>query len=107
VQYGSEKKSTRISSFSGARKPIEWSSREEQPKQLTHLPHLAIMMRMIDATIEIDLVIATMIAEEIKTKKVMETFCQCLVSILNSSIYFTALTLFDTGAYTSSDSSSS
>ena len=29
------------------------------------------------------------------------TYRQCLVSLANSSTYFTALTLFDTGAYTS------
>jgi hypothetical protein len=29
------------------------------------------------------------------------TYRQCLVSMRNSTIYFTALTLFDTGAYTS------
>jgi hypothetical protein len=29
------------------------------------------------------------------------TYRQCLVSMRNSTTYFTALTLFDTGAYTS------
>ncbi len=29
------------------------------------------------------------------------TYRQCLVSMRNSTVYFTALTLFDTGAYTS------
>jgi hypothetical protein len=32
---------------------------------------------------------------------ISSTYRQCLVSMRNSTVYFTALTLFDTGAYTS------
>ena len=101
---------------------------EEHQRLLIRLPHLAAMIRMIEILGDDVTMIVGTVMEVVETIEVVKdidkgtpcltsiithltcncggadinsTYRQCLVSMRNSTTYFTALTLFDLDAYTS------